>query len=85
METLDERRAAANGAANRGGQIPGRVGRQPRRRRTTYTLYLVPGNLYVVHVDKGEESWLESMGGKGFTDAQVKMFFSKPAAAAGLD
>ena len=51
----------------------------------TYTLYLVPGDLYVVHVDKGEESWLESMGGKGFTDAQVKTFFSELATAAGLD
>jgi hypothetical protein len=29
-----------------------------------YTLYLVPGDLYVVHVDKGEESWIESMGAK---------------------
>ena len=49
-----------------------------------YTLYLVPGDLYVVHVGKGEESWLESMGGKGFTAAQVKAF-SELAAAADLD
>jgi hypothetical protein len=51
----------------------------------TYTLYRVPDDMYVVHVDKGEESWLESHGGQGLNDGMVRTFFPELAAAAGLD
>ena len=48
-----------------------------------YTLYRVPGDMYVVYVDKGEEAWLETGGGKGLQAQQVGTFF--PELAAGLD
>ena len=51
----------------------------------TYTLYRVPGDLYVVHVDKGEEAWLETGGGRGLEGQQVGTFFPELAAATGLD
>jgi hypothetical protein len=51
----------------------------------TYTLYRVPGDLYVVHVDKGEESWLETHGGQGLHEGMVRTFFPELAAAVGLD
>jgi hypothetical protein len=51
----------------------------------TYTLYRVPGDLYVVYVDKGEEAWLETASGKGLEGQQVGTFFPELAAAAGLD
>ena len=49
-----------------------------------YALYRVPGDVYVVHVDKGEESWLESQGGRGLNAEAVGTFFPELAAAAGL-
>ncbi len=51
----------------------------------TYTLYRVPDDMYVVHVDKGEESWLETHGGQGLSEGMVRTFFPELAAAAGLD
>jgi hypothetical protein len=53
--------------------------------RATYTLYHVPGDVYVVHVDEGEESWLETSGRQGLTAGQVGTFFPQLAAAVGLD
>ena len=51
----------------------------------TYTLYRVPGGVYVVYVDEGEEAWLETGGGRGLEAQQVGTFFPGLAAAAGLD
>ena len=52
----------------------------------TYTLYRVPGDVYVVYVDKGEEeAWLETGGTRGLEGQQVATFFPELAAAAGLD
>lgn len=51
----------------------------------SYTLYRVPGAAYVIHVVQGDESWLETMGGNGLTDGQVKTYFPRLAAAVGLD
>ena len=50
----------------------------------TYTLYRVPGDLYIVHVEKGEEAWLETRGGQGLTKGQVGTFFRALADAVGL-
>jgi hypothetical protein len=47
----------------------------------TYTLYSVPGDLYVVHVDEGGESWLETNGGQGLTEAMLGTFFPQLAEA----
>jgi hypothetical protein len=50
-----------------------------------YTLYSVPDsvpdNLYVVHVDKGDESWLETNGGKGLSEGMLATFFPQLAEA----
>lgn len=51
----------------------------------TCTVYRVPGDLYVVYVDKGEEAWLETGGGRGLEEQQVGTFFPALAAAAGLE
>jgi hypothetical protein len=51
----------------------------------TYTLYRVPGDMYVVYVDEGEEAWLETGGGKGLEGQQVGTFFPELAAATGLE
>ncbi len=51
----------------------------------TYTLYRVPGDMYVVHIDEGEEAWLETGGTRGLEGQQVGTFFPELAAAAGLD
>ena len=51
----------------------------------TYTLYLVPGDVYVVYVDKGEEAWLETGGGRGLERQQVGTFFPELSATAGLE
>jgi hypothetical protein len=51
----------------------------------THTLYRVPGDLYVVYVDKGEEAWLETASGKGLERQQVGTFFPELAAAVGLE
>ena len=50
----------------------------------TYTLYRVPGDAYVVYVEEGEEAWLETDGGKGFSEGMVRTFFPQLAATAGL-
>ena len=51
----------------------------------TYTLYRVPGDMYVVHIDEGKEAWLETGGGRGLEGQQVGTFFPELAAAARLD
>ncbi len=50
----------------------------------TYTLYRVPGDVYVVHVTKQEESFLATNGGQGFTGEQIRMSFPHVAAATGV-
>jgi hypothetical protein len=47
----------------------------------TYTLYSVPGDLYVVHVDEGDESWLETNGGQGLSEGMLGTFFPQLAEA----
>jgi hypothetical protein len=54
-------------------------------KNTTYTLYSVPGDLYVVHVDEGDESWLETNGGQGLSEGMVSTFFPLLAEACGVD
>jgi hypothetical protein len=50
---------------------------------TTYTLYgvpdSVPDDLYVVHVDEGDESWLETNGGRGLSEGMLGTFFPELA------
>jgi hypothetical protein len=53
--------------------------------KATYTLYRVPGDVYVVYVDKAEEAWLETGGTRGLEEKQVGTFFPELAAAAGLE
>ena len=48
---------------------------------TTYTLYSVPDDLYVVHVDRGDESWLETNGGQGLSEGMLGTFFPQLAEA----
>jgi hypothetical protein len=52
---------------------------------TTYTLYSVPDSvpedLYVVHVDKGDESWLETNRGQGLSEGMLGTFFPQLAEA----
>jgi hypothetical protein len=52
---------------------------------TTYTLYSIPDSvghdLYVVHVDEGEESWLETNGGQGLSEGMLGTFFPQLAQA----
>ncbi len=50
-------------------------------KNTTYTLYSVPGDLYVVHVDEGDERWLESNGGQGLSEGMLGTFFPQLAEA----
>ena len=52
---------------------------------TSYTLYSVAGDLYVVHVDKGDESWLETNGGQGLSEAMLVTFFPQLAEACGVE
>ena len=52
---------------------------------TTYTLYRAPGDLYVVHVDDGDESWLETNGGQGLSKAMLGTFFPRLADACGVE
>ena len=51
----------------------------------TYTLYRVPGDVYVVYVDQGEEAWLETGGGRGLERQQVGTFFPELSVTAGLE
>ncbi len=49
-------------------------------KNATCTLYRVPpGDLYVVHVEEGEESWLETNGGQGLSEAMLGTFFPQLA------
>jgi hypothetical protein len=53
---------------------------------TTYTLYSVapdsvPDDVYVVHVDEGDESWLETNCGQGFSEEMIRVFFPELAQA----
>jgi hypothetical protein len=48
-------------------------------KNTTYTLYSVPDDLYVVHVDEGDESWLETNGPRGLSAGQLGTFFPQLA------
>jgi hypothetical protein len=54
-------------------------------KNTTYTLYSVPDSvpddLYVVHVDEGDESWLETYGGQGLREGMLGTFFPQLAEA----
>ncbi len=50
-------------------------------KNTTYTLYSVPGDLYLVHVDEGDESWLETNGGQGLSEGMLGTFFPQLAEA----
>jgi hypothetical protein len=46
---------------------------------TTYTLYCVADDLYVVHIDEGDESWLETNGGQGLGKEMLGTFFPQLA------
>ena len=53
---------------------------------TTYTLYSVApdsvtDDVYMVHVDEGDESWLETNGGQGMSEAMLGTFFPELAQA----
>lgn len=48
---------------------------------TTYTLYSVSDDLYVVHVDEDDESWLETNGRQGLSEAMLWTFFPQVAEA----
>ena len=48
-------------------------------KNTTYTLYSVPADLCVVHVDEGDESWLETNGPRGLSEGQLGTFFPQLA------
>ena len=56
---------------------------------TTYTLYSIPDSvgdeLYVVHVDEGDESWLETNGGQGLSEGMLGTFFPQLAQACGVE
>jgi hypothetical protein len=58
-------------------------------KNTTYTLYSVPDSvpddLYVVHVDEGDESWLETNGQQGLSEGMLATFFPQLAEACGVD
>jgi hypothetical protein len=48
-------------------------------KNTTYTLYSVADDVYMVHVDKGDESWLESDGHQGLSEGMLGAFFPQLA------
>jgi hypothetical protein len=52
---------------------------------TSYTLYSVPDDLYVVYVDEGDESWLETHGGQGLSEGMLVTFFPQLAEACGVE
>jgi hypothetical protein len=56
---------------------------------TTYTLYSLPNSapdeLYVVHVDEGDGSWLETNGGQGMSEGMLGTFFPQLAEACGVE
>ncbi len=45
----------------------------------TYALYCVADDLYVVHVEEGDASWLETNGGRGLSEAMLGTFFPQLA------
>jgi hypothetical protein len=53
-------------------------------KNTTYTLYSLPGELYVVHVDDGDESWLETNSQQGLSEGMLGAFFPQLAQACGV-
>jgi hypothetical protein len=55
------------------------VGSYTENNDTTYTLYSVADDLYVVHVDEGDESWLETNGGQGLSKEMLGTFFPQLA------
>jgi hypothetical protein len=52
---------------------------------TTSTLYSVADDLYVVHVDEGDESWLETNSQQGLSEGMVATFFPQLAEACGVE
>jgi len=50
-------------------------------KKNTYTLYSVADDLYVVHVDEGDESWLETNGHQGLSEGMLGTFFPQLAEA----
>jgi hypothetical protein len=50
---------------------------------STNTLYRRPDGLYLVHMDEGDEAWLEDGHGDGLEEWQVRRFF--PELSTGLD
>ena len=52
---------------------------------TAYTLYNVGGDLYMVHVDTGDEKWLETNGSQGLSKAMIGTFFPQLAEACGIE
>ena len=52
---------------------------------TTYTLYSVGDDLYMVHVDAGDEKWLETNGSQGLSKAMIGTFFPQLAEACGIE
>jgi hypothetical protein len=57
------------------------VGSYTDKKNTTYTLYSVADDLYVVHVDEGDESWLETNGHQGLSEGMLGTFFPQLAEA----
>jgi hypothetical protein len=57
------------------------VGSYTDKKNTIYTLYSVPDDVYVVHVDEGDESWLETNGGQGLSEGMLGTFFPQLAEA----
>ena len=59
------------------------VGSHTDKKNTTYTLYSVPDSVpddvYVVHVDEGDESWLETNGHQGMSEGMLGTFFPELA------
>ena len=66
---------------NRRGQFQGEKVGSLTDKDATYTLYSVADDLYVVHVEEGEESWLETNGGQGLSEAMLGTFFPQLAEA----
>jgi hypothetical protein len=56
-----------------------KVGSHIADRDATYTLYSVADDLYVVHVEKGDASWLETNGGQGLSEEMLGTFFPQLA------
>jgi len=50
-------------------------------KKNTYTLYSVADDLYVVHGDEGDESWLETNGHQGLSEGMLGTFFPQLAEA----